>query len=97
MNVWFPSKAVTITGEPRDYLSIADSGNRIHRQFCGHCGAPLFSAAEVRPHVLLARAGTLDDPEIAKPLMTIWTKQAPSWACFNADLPQVAGQPPPAG
>lgn len=97
VNVCFPSKAVTITGEPRDFLCIADSGNRIHRQFCGNCGTPLFSAAEARPHLIFARAGTLDDPEIAKPMMTIWTSQAPSWACISADLPRVEGQPPPAG
>jgi hypothetical protein len=41
------------------------------------------------------RAGTLDDPEIARPAATIWTSAAPSWACFDEVLPQVAGQPPP--
>jgi len=54
------------------------------------------SAAESRPHLLFVRAGTLDDPEIAKPAMTIWTSAAPSWACIDARLPALAGQPPPA-
>jgi hypothetical protein len=27
--------------------------------------------------------------------MTIWTAQAPSWACIAADLPRVDHQPPP--
>jgi len=26
---------------------------------------------------------------------TIWTRQAPSWACFDPDLPEIEGQPPP--
>ena len=97
VNVCFPSDAVTISGEPRDYPSIADSGNRMHRHFCADCGTPLFSAAEARPHLLFARAGTLDDPEVAKPSMTIWTEQAPRWACIDSGLPRVEGQPPPAG
>lgn len=96
VNVAFPSDAVSITGETRDHTSIAGSGNTMHRRFCATCGTPLFSAAESRPHLLFVRAGSLDDPEIAQPAMTIWTAAAPSWACFDADIPQDAGQPPPA-
>jgi hypothetical protein len=96
VNVCFPSNAVTIEGEPRDYRSTADSGNVMHRRFCPTCGTQLFSEAEARPHLLFVRAGTLDRPEIAKPAATIWTSQAPSWACMNADLPRFERQPPPA-
>jgi hypothetical protein len=28
--------------------------------------------------------------------MTIWTFEAPTWACIDANLPAVQGQPPPA-
>ncbi|MDX2148983.1 MAG: GFA family protein, partial [Planctomycetota bacterium] len=62
VNVAFPSEAVTITGETTDFPSAADSGNRMHRRFCPTCGVHLFSAAEERPHLLIVRAGTLDDP-----------------------------------
>ena len=34
----FPRDAVTITGELRDYATIADSGNHMHRRFCPACG-----------------------------------------------------------
>lgn len=95
INVVFPSAAVRSEGETRDYRSVADSGNVMHRHFCACCGTPLFSAAEVRPHLIIVRAGTLDDPEIGRPESTIWTASAPSWACIDADLPRIAGQPAP--
>jgi hypothetical protein len=41
------------------------------------------------------RVGALDDPEVARPQMTIWTSAAPSWACFAADIAQMPGQAPP--
>jgi len=69
---------VTITGALRDYVSVADSGNRMHRRFCPTCGTHLFSEAEARPNLIFIRAGTLDDPEGAKPVATIWTASAPS-------------------
>lgn len=96
VNTCFPSNAITIEGELSDYRSVADSGNVMHRRFCPVCGTAMFSEAESRPHLIFVRAGTLDDTEIAKPVMTIWTSQAPSWACFDEKLPQVEKQPPPA-
>jgi hypothetical protein len=64
VNVCFPSNAITVEGEPRDFRSIADSGNVMHRRFCSNCGTHLFSEAESRPHLIFVRVGTLDDREI---------------------------------
>jgi hypothetical protein len=97
VNVCFPSAAVTVRGELRDYQLRAESGNLMHRRFCPVCGTHLFSAAETRPHLVFVRAGTLDDPEGARPAMTIWTASAPGWACFDERIPKVERQPPPAG
>jgi hypothetical protein len=77
------------------YPTTADSGNKIDRKFCLTCGTHLFSGAEVRPHLVFVRVGTLDNPEIAKPLATIWVSSAPSWAAIDPNLPQIEGQPPP--
>jgi len=96
VNSCFPSAALKLSGELRDFSMTADSGNVAHRRFCPICGTHLFSASEARPHLVFVRVGTLDDPELARPAMTIWTASAPSWACFDARLPQLERQPPPA-
>ncbi len=97
VNACFRTATFTVSGKTQDFASDADSGNRMHRRFCSECGTPLFSEAEVRPHLIFVRAGTFDDPEVARPAMTIWTSSAPQWACFDPKLPQVEAQPPPAG
>jgi hypothetical protein len=95
VNVCFSRDAVSVTGELRNFPSVADSGNAMHRRFCPTCGTQVFSEAEARPHLVFVRAGTLDDREIARPASTIWTSQAPTWACIDTTLPRVAAQPPP--
>lgn len=95
VNACFPSDALKVDGELRDYPSVADSGNVMHRRFCPQCGTPLFSTAEVRPNLVIVRVGTLDDRELARPEATIWTAAAPSWACIDPTLPAIEGQPPP--
>ena len=96
VNVCFRTERFSVEGQLTDYRSIADSGNVMHRKFCGVCGTPMFSEAEARPHLIFVRAGTLDDPAIAAPSMAIWTSQAPTWACIDPALPRVEKQPPPA-
>ena len=93
VNVVFQTEAVTIEGPLRVFESVADSGNRMRRQFCENCGTPVVSGAESRPHLTILRAGTLDDPEVANPSMAIWTDSAPSWACIDLDMVRTPGQP----
>ena len=97
VNVCFPRGAITVEGDLRDFRSVADSGNVMHRRFCPICGTHMFSEAESRTHLIFVRAGTLDDPEIGKPASTIWTSEAPTWACMDLNLPRVERQPPPIG
>lgn len=94
VNLVFPAEAVTITGELKDFESIADSGNVMHRKFCPSCGVQLFSQAEVRPHILIVRAGTLDDPKNTKLDALIWTSSAPGWAYLDPNIPHFEKQPP---
>jgi len=95
VNACFKTATFTASGPTRAYSSVADSGNRVHRRFCAECGTPLFSEAEVRPHLIFVRVGTFDDPNVPDPAMTIWTSSAPPWACIDEALPRVDKQPPP--
>jgi hypothetical protein len=95
VSVAFPRDAMIITGDLRDYATVADSGSHMHRRFCPACGVHMFSEAEERPHLVFVRAGTLDDPSIVVPSTVIWTKQAPSWAQIDPRCVQFEGQPPP--
>ncbi len=96
VNAVFRAADVSFTGEMRDYVSTAESGNIMHRRFCPACGTPVSGQGEARPDILVLRAGTMDDPNMVKPDMAIWVASAPRWACIDPALTQVAGQPAPA-
>jgi len=95
VNVCFPSDSVSFSGELRDYKSVADSGNVMHRRFCPTCGTHLFSEGEARPELIFVRAGTLDDPVLVRPIVTMWAASAPAWACMDEALTTFEHQPPP--
>ncbi|MBS1174482.1 MAG: aldehyde-activating protein [Burkholderiaceae bacterium] len=95
VNIMVPTGALHIQGEPQTFVSVADSGNRITRRFCPQCGSHLFANSSARPQFTVVRVGTLDDPSSIKPTMNIWTVSAPSWACLDTQLENVAQQPVP--
>ena len=95
VNVFFPADKLELTGELGDFRAIADSGNVMHRRFCGTCGTHIFTSAEARPHLMAVRAGTLDELSLVHPTATIWVSQAPPWARIDSTLPQFPQQPPP--
>lgn len=96
VNVCFPADKVAMTGPMTVYESVADSGNVMRRGFCPTCGTPITSAAVSRPHLVFIRAGTLDDPNLMGPQMTIWTQHAPDWALISDAIPRYPAQVPPA-
>src|SRR5437763_7389203 len=77
VNVCFPSPALKVAGELRDYHMIADCSNVLRRRFCPACGTHLFSASEDRQQLIFVRVGTIDGPEIASRALKIWSSSAP--------------------
>lgn len=92
---FFATDAVRIEGPTSGYSNTADSGGVMRREFCPSCGAPLFSRAEARPHLIGVRVGSLDDPSSVTPDSIIWTDSAPDWMHLDPNLPRVPKQPPP--
>ncbi|MNL51461.1 Glutathione-dependent formaldehyde-activating enzyme [compost metagenome] len=63
----FPSDAVTVEGEARDYDG---------RFFCPRCGSPVFGRSGDEVEVNL---GALDSPDQFKPTYELWTIRREAW------------------
>jgi len=94
-NMLVPADALHIEGNLSDYVSRADSGNEMRRQFCPHCGTHMIASTPTRPTVRVVRIGNLDDPSSVAPTMNIWTSSAPEWACMSEAMAQCEKQPAP--
>jgi hypothetical protein len=81
-----------ISGEPCAFWSVAESGQRVAREFCSRCGTPLFaysgdgSAKAVKP-------GSLDHPDAFAPQAQIWTCSARQWMHLDPTLPRFGRNP----
>ena len=94
-NALVPTASLEISGATAEFTYTAESGNRMLRRFCSHCGTHLFANSSARPQFTVVRVGTLDDPSSVKPTVNIWSQSAPAWACMDATLQKIEKQPVP--
>ena len=85
-----PAAGVCFTkGEPKYYVSRADSGNIASRGFCVTCGAPVM-AKQSQWAVFIIYASSLDDPSRHQPTMDIFASSAQPWDHMDPALPKYA-------
>lgn len=70
-----------ISGNPRKFHYIADSGKGLDRNFCPECGARLFTSnLETFPGLVFVTLGSLDRPELIEPKLEMFTKRRLRWS-----------------
>lgn len=89
-----PLSALKITGRTTAYSITADSGNLVTRHFCPTCGSPIYSTNPGMADLAFVRASSLDDPEIFRPQVVVYTRSRPSWDVTGVGLPAFEAMPP---
>ena len=87
-----PAESFTLTGTPKTYIKVADSGNRRIHAFCPECGAPIYSSAISDPPTYSLRVGCLDERADLPPRKQIWCESSMAWAMDLRGIPKVARQ-----
>lgn len=87
VGIGVPRDSVSILqGEPKSWRKVADSGNGIRRVFCSNCGSPLFIYPDMRPEIVMIKAGSLDEPSDLEPTTEIWTQSKVPWAAVKPGI-----------
>jgi len=78
-----------LSGEPKAYIKIAESGNRRIQGFCGDCGTALYatSADGEGPKIYGLRHGAISQRDQLPPQKQVWTRSAQSWLAGLHDVP----------
>ena len=84
----FSEKDVVVSGEPKYFGSLADSGNMHKRGFCPDCGSQLFGRFSNMPGFLGIKAGTLDNSSNYIPTLDFYVGSAASWDFMDPNIPK---------
>ena len=80
-----------LSGDPKVYVKLGDSGARRAQAFCGDCGAPIYATAADGdgPRIYGLRVGAIRQRDQLPPKAHIWHRSAQAWL---GDLPSLPAQ-----
>jgi hypothetical protein len=83
----WPAEQVTIEGESKSFVKVADSGNRITYHFCPDCGSDVQYEIEGKFDGLVAiPLGAFEDPYSLQPRFSVWEKRKCDWVEISGDV-----------
>jgi hypothetical protein len=71
---------VLLSGAPKTYVKIGDSGRESHQLFCPDCASPLYSSpGGDGPNILRLRLGTCRQRAALTPKREAWCRSTQAW------------------
>ncbi len=74
-----PLASFQVSGTPKAYVKVADSGNRRAQMFCPECGTPLYAMAAEHATWVSIRLGCVTQRRELRPSAQIWRHSALPW------------------
>lgn len=90
VGVYYRKTQVAITGEAREHVRPADSGNQFHTFFCPTCGTSLYFYSDRDPNRIGVAVGAFADPDFPAPVRSVFDQSKHKWITFGADVPGFA-------
>jgi len=76
----WPDDKVTLTGDSKTWVRIADSGHRATYTFCPTCGSTVAYVIEGWPGVVAIPVGAFADPDFPTPRYSVYEHRKHAWA-----------------
>lgn len=84
--VYYPRAKLAISGDAREYVRVADSGQPFHSFFCPTCGTSVYFYSARDPNRVGVAGGAFVDPTL-KPDRTVFDDRKHAWLTFDDAIP----------
>jgi hypothetical protein len=91
--IFVDKAALEISGTPRVFEHVADSGSVMEKYFCPECGSQLFGRNQSRPNRMSVRAGAVEQSELVKPVANLFLSSKIDSTPIDPNLKGFPGMP----
>ncbi len=81
----FPADKVTVSGEARQWVRTADSGNAVTYHFCPECGSTVWYQGGPMPDAIAVPVGAFADPGFPSPRFSVWEARKHPWVTIAGE------------
>jgi len=90
----WPTAQVTIDGQSKTFVKVADSGNRATFHFCPECGSDVYYEVDGKfddkfNDLVAIPLGAFDDPYFLSPKFSVWEGRKHDWVEILGDVEHV--------
>ena len=86
----WPAEQVTIEGQSKTFVMVADSGNPGTFHFCPDCGSDVYYVIDGKFDGLVAiPLGAFDDPFFGKPGYSVWEHRKHEWVEVTGEVDHI--------
>jgi len=87
----WPAAQLTIGGQSKTFVKVADSGNRATFHFCPECGSDLYYEIDGKfddkfNDLVAIPLGAFDDPYFVSPAFSVWEERKHDWVDVSGDI-----------
>jgi hypothetical protein len=75
----FPRSNMTFEGASKQFIRMADSGNRLVYHFCPDCGSTVYYYLESGPDLVAIPVGGFADPHFPQPKFSVYEARKNDW------------------
>ncbi len=82
-----------LSGKPKAYVKIAESGRESHQLFCPECASPLYSMqGGDEPKIFRLRLGTCRQRAELVPKTELWCRSSQDWVTMRGETRKIEAQ-----
>jgi hypothetical protein len=81
----FPADKVSVSGDSRQWVRIADSGKAVVYHFCPECGSTVWYQGGPMPEAIAVPVGAFADPGFPRPRFSVWEARKHPWVTIAVD------------
>ena len=80
-------ESLSVKGQTKRYIKLAQSGNRRAQVFCPECGTPLWATAPENATAVIIRLGCVTQRAQLIPAVQVWQRSALPWISHLGAIP----------
>lgn len=85
----FPSDAVSVEGQSKEYKRIGDEGSACRFHFCPECGSTVFYRPDAMPDAVAIPVGAFADPDFPPPRVSVYEARQHPWVQLPDDIEHI--------
>jgi hypothetical protein len=79
VGAFYPNEAVRISGTPKEYVRVGQSGGKVRCYFCPDCGSTVYWKADKLPAMMGVAVGAIADPNFPAPSKSVFERSKHPW------------------